>query len=202
MLGAVLIGAGPTVPADSPLRGLSIPHRMLVGRFGGLLYRLAGLGLRRQDTNLAPASQRTEVILAAAADGIFERLPKAVRARASAVPAVIERLEADAQALRKREAALSRAIAEAAPEAAPRGDMADRRRQAADELESARALVRERLEQAVAALETLRLDLLRLQAGVGSAEDLTAGLAAAEAIRRAVDAELSGQSELDRQIKG
>ena len=114
---------------------------------------------------------------------------------------MIARLEADAQALRKRETELSRAIAEAAPEAAPRGDMANRRRQAADDLESVRARVRERLEQAVAALETIRLDLLRLQAGVGSAEDLTIDLVAAEAINRAVDAELSGRAEVERHLK-
>lgn len=198
--GGVLIGAGPTVPADSPLRALPIAQRMLTGRFGRLLYRLAGLGLRRRDADRTPADQRTEVILAAAADGLFERLPPQVRARVAAVPQVIARLEADAQALRAREAALSRAIAEAAPEAAPRGEMAERRQQAATDLLSARGQVRARLEQAVAALEAIRLDLLRLQAGVGSADDLTADLAAAEAINQAVSAEVSGRAEVERHL--
>lgn len=202
LLGGMAFGAGPTVPPESPLRGLSIAQRMLVGRFGRLLYRVAGLGLRRSEEKRIPENQQTEIILAAAAEGIFERLPKELRARFPALPQVIARLEADAQVLRQREVALSRAIAEAAPEAAPRAGMANQRRQAAEDLESVRARVRGRLEQAVAALETIRLDLLRLQAGVGSAEDLTVDLEAAEAINQAVNAELSGRAEVDRLPRG
>ena len=195
--GLLFIGAGPTVTASSPLSALSLAQRLLAGRFGRLLYRVAGIGLGRPEAPAPVGSQHTEVVLAAAADGIFAALPKDVRARAAAVPAVIARLEADAQALRLREAALSRAIAAAAPEAAPRSDLADQRRQAADALAAARMQVRGRLEQAVAALEAIRLDLLRLQAGAGSAEELTADLAAAEAINRAVSAELSARAEGD-----
>ena len=196
-LGAVLIGAGPTVPADSPLRGLSIAQRMLVGRFGRLLYFVAGLGLRRPDAGRGPAGRQTEVILAAAADDVFERLPKEVRARVAAVPGAIARLRATAEALRKREAALSRAIVEAAPEAAPRAGLVDQRREAVHDLTAMRERVRSRLEQAVAALETIRLDLLRLQAGTGSAENLTVALEAADMINQAVDAELSSRAGAD-----
>lgn len=201
LLGAMAFGAGPTVPPESPLRGLSVAQRMLVGRFGRLLYRVAGLGLRRPEPHAAPAGQLTEVILAEAAGGIFARLPKEVRASALAAPAVIARLQADAENLRKREAALSRAIAEAAPEAAPRSGLVEQRRDATKELESARARVRARLEQAVAALEGIRLDLLRLEAGAGSAADLTAALQAAEAINRAVTAELTGRAEAELRLK-
>lgn len=47
-----------------------------------------------------------------------------------------------------------------------------------------------RLATAVAALENLRLGLLRLRAGAGSIDDLTADLEAAEGIVRRIDAEL------------
>ena len=60
-----------------------------------------------------------------------------------------------------------------------------------------RERVRSRLEQAVAALETIRLDLLRLQAGTGSAENLTVALEAADMINQAVDAELSSRAGAD-----
>ncbi len=190
--GGALVAAGPTVPADSPLRGLSIAQRMLVGRFGRLLYRIAGIGLGRPAAEPLPGNQPTEVGLAAAAGGLFERLPREVRARVAAVPGAIARLEADAQALREREAMLSRAIAEAPPDGAP----ADPRRRAVADLEADRARVRERLALAVAALEAIRLDLLRLQAGAGSAEELTADLAAASAIHQAVDVELAARAEV------
>jgi serine/threonine-protein kinase len=194
--GLVLIGAGPTVEDDSPLRALPIAERLLVGRFGRLLFRLAGLMLPHPEP-AAAASQRTEALLASAVDDIFERLPSAVRRRFANVPSVIGALEADATALRKREGALSRAIAEAAPEAAPRHALAERRRQAAGDLEAARERVRERLEGTVAAIENIRLDLLRLHAGVGSPDDLTADLEQARAIGEAVDAELAGRREVE-----
>ena len=111
--------------------------------------------------------------MASAADQIFDRLPKEIRRRFEEVPAVIERLEAVAKGLRKREESLSRAVAEAAPEAAPRSGLVAGRREAVGELETARDRASERLEDAVAALENLRLDLLRLHAGVGSPDDLT-----------------------------
>jgi serine/threonine-protein kinase len=194
--GLVLIGAGPTVEEDSPLRALPIAERLLVGRFGRGLFRLSGLGLKRPEP-AATGSQRTEALLASAVDDIFQRLPSAVRGRFANVPSVIAALEADAKALRKREGALSRAIAEAAPEAAPRHALAERRREAAGDLDAARAQVRERLEETVAALENIRLDLLRLHAGVGSPDDLTADLEKARAIGEGIDAELAGRREVD-----
>ena len=50
------------------------------------------------------------------------------------------------------------------------------------------------LEETVAALENLRLDLLRLHAGVGSPDDLTAALEKGREMGDAIDAELAGRS--------
>lgn len=50
-----------------------------------------------------------------------------------------------------------------------------------------------RLATAVAALETLRLDLLRLHAGTGSLDELTRDLAAARQLGEEVDAQLAGR---------
>ncbi|MDH3497558.1 MAG: serine/threonine protein kinase [Gemmatimonadota bacterium] len=52
-----------------------------------------------------------------------------------------------------------------------------------------------RLATAVAALETLRLDLLRLHAGTGTLDELTRNLEAARRIGDEVDAALAGQRE-------
>jgi serine/threonine-protein kinase len=198
LTGLVFIGAGPTVDEESPIRALPITERLLVGRFGRLLFRLAGGGHGGPKTDEAPVSQHTEAFLASAADGIFDRLPVSVRARVPDLPLAIARLEADAHALRKREDALSRAIAEAAPTEAPHGALTDRRREAVDDLEAARDRVRERMEQAVAALEGIRLDLLRLHAGVGSPDDLTADLDQAREVNEAVNAELEGRREVEK----
>ncbi|MCZ6915721.1 MAG: hypothetical protein O7I93_02990, partial [Gemmatimonadetes bacterium] len=192
-IGALLLGAGPTVEEDSPLRALPIAERLLVGRFGRLLFRVAGIGIKQPEA-AAPANQLTEAFLASAADQIFDRLPKEIRRRFEEVPAVIERLEAVAKGLRKREESLSRAVAEAAPEAAPRSGLVAGRREAVGDFETARDRARARLEEAVAALENLRLDLLRLHAGVGSPDDLTAALEKGREMGDAIDAELAGRS--------
>ncbi len=192
-IGVLLMGAGPSVEEDSPLRALPITERLLVGRFGRLLFRVAGIGIKQPEA-AAPANQLTEAFLASAADQIFDRLPKEIRRRFQEVPAVIERLEAVAKGLRKREESLSRAVAEAAPEAAPRSGLVAGRREVVDDLETARNQARERLEEAVAALENLRLDLLRLHAGVGSPDNLTAALEKGREMGDAIDAELAGRS--------
>lgn len=62
----------------------------------------------------------------------------------------------------------------------------------------ARRAARERLATVVAALESIRLDLLRLHAGVGSPDDLTADLERAREIGSTVDRELDAQRDVER----
>ncbi len=186
--GLVGIGAGPSVDEDSPLRALPLYDRLLAGRFGRLLFRLAGIGLRRPDVSLAQTSQHTEAALASAADRIFDQMPSHVRQRFSTVPDVIEHLKQHAAALRQREEELNRSIATA--------DHGSARGEGPGNLEATRSMVSERLEQTVAALEHIRLNLLRLHAGVGSPDELTADLDKARAIGEAVDAELAGQRDV------
>ena len=76
------------------------------------------------------------------------------------------------------------------------------RREAVGERETARDRARERLEETVAALENLRLDLLRLHAGVGSPDDLTAALEKAREMGDAIDAELAGRSAVRMLLEG
>jgi hypothetical protein len=151
--GLLLISAGPSVGEDSPLRALPIAERLLIGRFGRFLFRIAGIGVKQRKVD-APRDQRTEAFLASAADGIFDRLPKEIRRQFQAVRSLVERLESGAKALRKREAALSRVIAEAAPDSAPRSGLTEGRRQAVRDLEAARKEAHDRLEETVTALET------------------------------------------------
>jgi predicted Ser/Thr protein kinase len=59
-----------------------------------------------------------------------------------------------------------------------------------------------RLATAVAALETLRLDLLKLHAGMGSVDELTRDLDAARALGEHVDAQLEAQRAAESSLAG
>jgi serine/threonine-protein kinase len=154
-----------------------------------------------------PSVEPTEVLLGEAANEIYRGLSKEQRNQLGAVPDAIRRLEADAKALRNRETDLARALAEMGgedverhktriaavrsdPDAGEEAALLERRMSMIADLEVQRQLVGSRLATAVAALENLRLGLLRLRAGAGSLDDLTADLEAAEEIDRRIDAEL------------
>jgi serine/threonine-protein kinase len=148
------------------------------------IFRFAGVGAAPPRS--APTVERaaTELLLGKAADGLFEALPKDQRQRLADVPEVIRKLERVAQSLRGRRDDLAKAIGEA-------GQMGGARRdQVVGELEEAKNLAAAALAAAVSALENLRLDLLRLRAGVGSADDLTGSLEEARRVGEQVDAEL------------
>jgi hypothetical protein len=59
----------------------------------------------------------------------------------------------------------------------------------------------EDLTEAVAALESLRVGMLRVKAGAASIEDLTLSLERAQAIGDRIDAELLGREDVDRLLE-
>jgi eukaryotic-like serine/threonine-protein kinase len=200
VFGAVVLAAGvlqwATVTAAPSIRSLRWVERFMFGRGGSLLLRLAGIGMDAPE-RAAPALDRpTEALLAAAADDLWDGLPTDVRHRVPEVPDVIRRLQADAHALRRREEVLGDALArvDVTGKSAP----SEARDAVVDDLERARGAVRTRLAAAVAALENLRLGLLRLTVGVGSADGLTADFERAREAHQAVLAELEGQQEVER----
>jgi serine/threonine-protein kinase len=140
-------------------------HRIWASRFGKFFFRVAGVGVRPPKRPAVPSTEATELVLGQAAADLFDGLPSATRHRLPDVPKVIERLERDAEALRKR------------------GETG------------------ERLATAVAALENVRLGLLRLRAGAGSVDDLTANLERARAIGDQIDAEIAGRREVDELLR-
>jgi serine/threonine-protein kinase len=80
----------------------SLWNRLLAGRAGRWLFRLAGVGLRNRPAALPAAGEPTAIALGRAVDAVFEALPADVRASLADVPRLIDRLEADALALRAR----------------------------------------------------------------------------------------------------
>ncbi|MDH4043752.1 MAG: protein kinase [Gemmatimonadota bacterium] len=143
------------------LGGGKLFSRLLRGRLGRWMFRVGGVGLRAQPA-LPAAGERTELALGRAVEDLFRGLPDEQRARLGDVPTLVDRLEADALALR-------------AHANTPQGGA--------------------RLATAVAAIETLRLDLLKLHAGTGSMDELTRDLDAARALGAQVDAQINAQRD-------
>ncbi len=140
-----------------------IKRRRWFLRLDSLWYRIwAGRGwaLKATARPALPSVDPTEMVLGRSALAAYKALPDADRQQARDLPAVLERLETGAEALRAR------------------GDTG------------------ESLTEAVAALEHLRLALVKRQSGIGSPSDLTLELERARAIGDHVDDRLAAAAEV------
>jgi predicted Ser/Thr protein kinase len=182
-------------------------------RLGRWIFKIGGLGLKRIP-DAGPATYRpTEIAIGMAADRLFGGLPRELRRSLSDLPDIVHKLQVDAQKMRTRVEELNGLIAEVgserpesrALEASPSPDdsakVVEQRQKLADDLFAARDATQQRLADAVAALETIRLSLLRMQAGSGSVESLTGDLAAAREVADDIDELLEVQHEVDRLLK-
>jgi hypothetical protein len=70
------------------------------------------------------------------------------------------------------------------------------------ELRDARDLAADRLAQTIAALESIRLDLLRLQMGRVGVESVTASLAAAQRVGAQIAFVVEARDEVERLLEG
>lgn len=80
----------------------SMWYRLWSGRFGRWFFRMAGLGLADRAYSVIPSADHTELVLGRQVTRAFEELPREQRERAGELPAVVERLENRAEALRAR----------------------------------------------------------------------------------------------------
>ncbi len=144
--------------------------RFWSGRVGRLIFAKATFGLR--PASVAEAGGQTAVILADAAEQMLHRLPPAERERLGGLPDVIRQLRMEAERARERVGRL--------PDGAERAGAA------------------ERLAASVAALDGVRLELLRLEAGLAPTGGLTAQLEAAIKLGEDVDARLGAMRQLER----
>ena len=142
------------------LRLDSLWYRIWAGRAGRSFFWLAGWGLKATARAALPSVEPTELVLGRSALAAYKALPDAERRQARDLPAVLERLETGAEALRAR------------------GDTG------------------ESLTEAVAALEHLRLALVKRQSGVGSPSDLTLVLERAREIGDHVDRRIAAAAEV------
>lgn len=193
-----------------PLAGQFIRHRLASrmasasisfwkSKWGARLAKVAGIGLTPTDRPMLGMPVLTEIALGRATDHLFQALPKAVRRELSTLPETVRRLEGDASRLRVSINALDDQLA-----AFERGGDAlhhDSRARLADELAAARALSAERLAATVSALESIRLDLLRLQMGSAPIESVTATLDAAREIGQRIGESIAATIAVDRLLE-
>jgi len=154
-----------------------------------LATRLVGwLGGKRATTAARPipADAPTEVLLDQAAHEIFARLPEPARRDLQALPAAAAALAQEATALRRR--ALEISGDQRRLRAAVRPDTPRESSMATEALDRERAAVHGRLGATIAALEAIRLDLLRLDTGTALPGTLTEQLDVVRDLQRRVDA--------------
>ena len=147
-------------------------------------------GLPQQTPRAIPATAATEVLLGDAANAIFARLPHDAQQALAALPAATAELAREAMALRRRADELS---AEHRRARFGPHDAAILAR-----LDDERARVQARLGTVIAGLESIRLDLLRLEADQSIPGSLTEQLDAVRELQRQVDA----AAEVHRVLRG
>lgn len=166
--------------------------RLWHGRAGRAFFalgeRLAPSGQQRG----AMTHRATELSLGMAAEQLFAQLPKESRDALGDLPDVLRRLQDDAKLLRARHDELADALSSASD--------AD----ASPEYEEIRALRDEaklKQSQTIAALETIRLGLLKMHAGATTVASLSTHLGAAADVAADVERLLEARAEVDRALR-
>jgi hypothetical protein len=160
----------------------SFVRKPLATRFVGWLGRKTTVAAARP----IPADAPTEVLLDQAAHEIFARLPELARRDLQALPAAAAALAQEATALRRR--ALEISGEQRRLRAAGRPDTPREQPAATEALDREQTAVHGRLGATIAALEAIRLDLLRLDAGTTLPGTLTEHLDVVRDLQRRVDA--------------
>ncbi|HEU5259946.1 MAG TPA: serine/threonine-protein kinase [Gemmatimonadales bacterium] len=180
------------------------------GPVGRWLFGMAGAGVAARPTVIPVTHRPTEFAVGGAAEALFEALPKPRRAHLPAVPGIIRRLEGTAQRMRARVEECAELLTRVGPDAAgarsatlragaPEAEaLAERRKALRADLGAARDAAQRYLAEAVASLEAIRLDLMRLRAGVGGMESIAADLTAAARLADEADRLLETQGVVAR----
>lgn len=182
--------------------------RRLAGKFvnsklGRWAFRMAGLGLDRAALASLATHRPTELAIGMAVDSLFDALPAETRRQLAELPSLVSHLESDATRIRQRVEQLDEVATNVGfragntPGRSAAEDVIERREALDRELDAARDAARLRLADAVTALETIRLDLLRLTAGAGSVDSLTADLTEARAVSEEVGRLLDARDEVE-----
>ncbi len=176
--------------------------KLWTGRLGRWLF---GIARPFAGAKAIPASlthRPTELSIGMAAEQLYESLPKETQRQLRDLPDVVHKLEDDAQRTRRRLEELQEALGDArgAGGGAADGKIGARHDRIVADLTAERELVQKRLADAVAALETIRLNLLRLHAGTGSIRNLTTDLGLAREVAKEIGLLLEGQRAVEEEL--
>ncbi len=166
--------------------------RLWTGRVGKLAFSIARKLLGTRARQSATTHRATELSLGMAAEQLFESLPTEERVALKDLPLLLSRLQDDAQSLRRRHDDLQEAL-EAAGGDALSAQYSDVR--------TVRDQVRAKLTEAVGALETIRLNLLRLHAGSATVQGVTTHLGLAAEVSEEVERLIAAHDDVERILK-
>src|SRR5467141_1209947 len=174
--------------------------RLWTGRLGRWLFGVARIFAGAKTLPASLTHRPTELALGMAAVQLYESLPKEMRQQLRELPDVVHRLEEDAQKMRARFEELQEALSDVGDRGNPDPAIAARHARIVADLTAERDLVQQRLKDAVAALETIRLNLLRLHAGTGSVQSLTTDLGPAREIACDIGRQIEGFREVEEAL--
>jgi len=174
--------------------------RLWTGRLGRWLFGVARMFGGAKTLPASLTHRPTELALSMAAEQLYETLPKETRRQLRDLPDVVHRLEEDAQKMRARFEELQEALSDVGDRGNPDPAIAVRHARIVADLNAERDLVQQRLKDAVAALETIRLNLLRLHAGTGTVQSLTTDLGLAREIVQDISAQVEGYREIEKAL--
>jgi serine/threonine-protein kinase len=166
--------------------------RLWTGGIGKLAFSIAR---RLLGTRLPPSAmthRATELSLGMAAEQLYESLPRETRTALSDVPAVLRRLQEDAQLLRKHYDELNEVLSDAG-DAAASVQYAEVRRMRDD--------MHARISDVVGALETIRLNLLRLHAGSATVEGVTTHIGLAAEVSEQVGRLIAAHEDVEKLLQ-
>jgi eukaryotic-like serine/threonine-protein kinase len=173
--------------------------RLWTGRFGRWLFGIARAFVGAKALPAPLTHRPTELSIGMAAEQLYETLPKETRRQLRDLPDVVHKLEDDAQRTRRRLEELQDVLGGVQASSADPAIGARHDRILA-ELTAERELVQQRLADAVAALETIRMNLLRLHAGTGSVHSLTTDLGLAREVAKGIDLLLEGHRAVEEEL--
>jgi serine/threonine-protein kinase len=165
--------------------------KVWMGRIGKAAFSVARKLLGNRVRQSAMTHRATELSLGMAAEQLYDSLPKETRLALGDLPVLLKRLQGDAQSLRKRHDELQEALGETADAASPEYA----------EVRALRDSIHAKLGDAVGALETIRLNLLRLHAGSATVEGLTTHLGLAADVSEEVERLIAAHEEVERSLK-
>ena len=163
-----------------------------MGRVGTLAFATARRLRGARAASTAMTHRATELSLGMAAEQLFDSLPKGTRLALGDLPASLQRVQHAAQMLRRRYDELNAAL-----------DMVRSGEDSAavESLREERAVVHDKLTGAVGALETIRLNLLRLHAGSAVVDGLTTHIGIAEEVSAEIERMVSARQDVDASLR-